>query len=244
MPGVSAQSRQIPTMHERLADYLTTNHSAVSRQEIRWLIAAWGAGPGVVILDPSLSWQRSGLAPLKSYLDRDGDGSLSRDEIAHADELLMRADVDTNDVVDVNEIRRAIDRPVSPAAASGYPLVVVLDANTDWQALESKMETIYGKRPAEGAGGVVGDARHLQSCAADITLKVSFTAADNAHLGVSVLATGPEFSSSASAVTAANGVVTLDLGGDYVEFSAAQGNAVRETDSADKSNCDRRRAGR
>ncbi len=47
-----------------------------------------------------------------------------------------------------------------------------------------------------------------------------------------MLSIGPEFSNSTSAVTAAAEVVTLELDGDYVEFSAAQGQAGRESDAA------------
>ncbi len=136
VPTVHAQSRQAPTMRARLADYLATNHAQVDRKEIQWLIAAWGAGPGVVLLDPSHSWQRSARAPLETYLDRNGDGVFSREEIAEADAMLRKADVDSNDVVDLSEIRRLVDRPAAAPAVGGYSLVVVLDANTDWQSLE------------------------------------------------------------------------------------------------------------
>ena len=134
-------------MRDRLADYLATNKTRVDREELGWLIAAWGAGPGVILLDPSLSWQRSEVSPLETYLDQDGDGAFSREEIGQADSVLKRADVDSNDVVDLNEIRRAIDHPAFASAVGGYPLIVVLDANTDGLKLESTMASIYKAQP-------------------------------------------------------------------------------------------------
>ena len=55
VPGVTAQSRQTPMMRERLANYLAASGANVERDEIGWLIAEWGSGPGLVVLDPALS---------------------------------------------------------------------------------------------------------------------------------------------------------------------------------------------
>src|SRR6185295_19090344 len=147
-PTTSAKRREVPSMRDRLADYLSTNKTRVDREELGWLIAAWGAGPGVVLLDPSLSWQRSEVSPLETFLDRNGDGTFSREEIAQADSDFQRADVDSNDVVDMNEIRRALDHPAFALAVGGYPLVVVLDANTDALKLQSTMASIYKTQPS------------------------------------------------------------------------------------------------
>src|SRR6185295_1150166 len=136
-PTMNAKSREVPSMRDRLADYLSTNKTRVDREELGWLIAAWGAGPGVILLDPSLSWQRSELSPLETYLDKNGDGAFSRDEITQAEATLQQADVDSNDVIDINEIRRAINHSAFALATGGYPLVVVLDANTDQSRLEA-----------------------------------------------------------------------------------------------------------
>jgi hypothetical protein len=223
-PTTTAQSRQVPSMRDRLADYLATNKARVDREELGWLIAAWGAGPGVVLLDPSLSWQRSELSPLETYLDRNGDGAFSREEIAQADSVLKRADVDSNDVVDLNEIRRTVDHRAFASAVGGYPLVVVLDANTDGPKLESTMANIYKGQPPT----IVA----LQSQPADITLQVKLSTSETDNAGISILSLGPELSKSNSVASATANVATVDLDGDYVEFSAAQGAAAPETDSA------------
>jgi hypothetical protein len=222
-PTTTPMSRQAPSMRDRLADYLATNKAKPDREEVRWLIASWGAGPGVILLDPSLSWQRSELSPLETYLDQNGDGVFSREEIAQADDVLKRADVDSNDVIDLNEIRRAVNHPAFASAVGGYPLVVVLDANTDVLKLESTMATIYKSKPT------IAD---LQSRPADITLQVNLGASDKSGVGVSVVSLGPELAKTNNAASATTNVATVDLGGDYIEFSAAQGAAAPESDSA------------
>ncbi len=218
----AAQSRQVPTMRDRLADYLATNKTRVDREEVRWLLASWGAGPGVILLDPSLSWQRSELSPLETCLDQNGDGVFSREEIAHADATLKRADVDSNDVVDLNEIRRTIDHPAFASVVGGYPLVVVLDTSTDVLKLESLMANIYKAKSTVSS---------LQSQPADITLQVNLGNSDQKTSGVSVLSLSPELSKTTNAASGTENVATVELDGDYVEFLAAQGTA-QETESA------------
>jgi hypothetical protein len=232
-PTTTAKSRQVPSMRDRLADYLATNKTRVDRDELGWLIAAWGAGPGVVLLDPSLSWQRSELSPLETYLDQNGDGTFSREEIAQADSVLKRADVDSNDVVDLNEIRRTVDHPAFASAVGGYPLVVVLDSSTDTPKLESMMANFYKSQPSIGTdtNGVVPTIAVLKSQPADITVQVDLSISDKSPTGLSVLSLGPDLSKSTSAASATTNVVTVDLDGDYIEFSAGQG-AAPESDSA------------
>jgi EF hand domain-containing protein len=221
-PTSAAQSRHVLTMRDRLTDYLATNKTRVDREEVRWLLASWGAGPGVILLDPSLSWQRSELSPLETCLDQNGDGAFSREEIAQAEATLKRADVDSNDVVDLNEIRRTIDHPAFASAVGGYPLVVVLDASTDVLRLESLMANIYKAKST---------ASSLQSQPADITLQVNLGNSDQKTPGISVLSLSPELSKATNAASGTENVATVELDGDYVEFSAAQGTA-QETDSA------------
>src|SRR5262249_25439195 len=110
----------------------------------------------------------------------------------------------------------------------------VLDANTDWPALEATMAKIYGKRAMAATNTKPGESqlRELESRAADVTMKISFNINDQNAAGVSVLGTGPEFSGSTNAVTATANVVTLDVGADYVELSAAQGEKPGDAESA------------
>ena len=161
-PGISIQSRRAPTMSERLSSYLAANGGTVDRDEIRWLIAEWGSGPPELLLGPSLSWQRARLAPLLAYWDRDRDGGLSAAEIAAADDLLRRADFDGNDVVDLSEIRRAAKQPAAVPMATNHPLLVQLDAETDWEAVTAMLDHLYGQPRV--------NSRKLATAPADVTL--------------------------------------------------------------------------
>jgi hypothetical protein len=239
MAAVSPQSRQVPVIRDRLMNYLATIGPSVERDEIRWLMAEWGSGPPLILLGPGLSWQRSGATPLLTYLDRDGDGAFSKAEISGVAEQLQKADRDGDDVVEISEIRRATDRPPTVSFATDHPLMVALDENTNWQSLAGDIQRIYGKgaavamppsakslkdrirRPGAMLSG--DDLRHLLDEPADVCLRVDFTTVEGRASGISVLSISPELGRIKDAVTATDDVVTLDLGADYVEISAAGG---------------------
>jgi hypothetical protein len=217
---VAAQSRQAPTMRNRLMSYLTMSGAEADRAEIGWLLSEWGAGPAVVLLATGLSWQRAGMAPLENYLDQDADGALSTAEVGQIDSLLKRADFNSDDVVDVNEIRRATSRPPVANAADGHSLLVLLDAKTDWGSLEATLERVYGDR---GGTPTVGP-RELSVIPADITLRVDFRKFEDKESasGAAVLSISKELQASNDAVVASSDVLSLGAGGDFVEFCAAQ----------------------
>jgi hypothetical protein len=220
VPKVSAQSRQAPNMRERLMTYVSTPGPAVDVREVRWLIAEWGFGPPVVVLDASRAWQRAGLAPLFAILDHDRSGALEAAEIAGADEALRQADADADGVVEEQELRRAAnERPVLPFVAD-HPLVVAIDSATDREALVADLGRVYGsdtERVEEICDG-----------AADVSLRVDFggekkqdevgkqVRAKPQAAGVALLGAREGITGTATA-----NVISLDLGGAYVEFSAA-----------------------
>jgi hypothetical protein len=205
-------------------------------------LAEWGAGPAIVFLGPGLSWQRASLAPLLAYLDQDRDGGLSAAEITHVDDLLKRADVDGNDVVEMSELRRVANYPPTSVRPTGHSLVVALDANTDWDSLAAQLVRIYDGNTAESSAAVAGatireriargdstingsQLRELCAEPADVTLRVEFNttkqSAEQPH-AVSVVSLGPDLSAIADAVVVTTDVISLDIGGDFVELSAAQ----------------------
>jgi hypothetical protein len=226
-PTVAAQARKTPTMRERLLDYLATNGTDVQRDELHWLLAEWGAGPAVVVLGSSLSWQRANLAPLVAYLDQDSDGGLSATEIAQAENLLKRADTDANDVVEISELNRQTRRPPASGRATGHSLVLPLDANTDWDSLASEFRRIYGDNVSEATAA-------LTSSQADITLRVDFATAkdDERPAAVSLLSLGSDLQSNGESAIATADVISFDVGGDFVEFAAAQSPAGENGDAS------------
>jgi hypothetical protein len=161
------------------------------------------------------------VAPLENYLDQDADGALSAEEIGQVETILKRADFNSDDVVEVSEIRRATSHPPVANVANGHSLTVLLDGKTDWDSLGATFDTIYGDE------GDTPDKnpRRLLEVPADITLRVDFRAVedkDKPATGASVVSVSHALSASGEAVVASSDVLSVDAGGDFIEFSAAQ----------------------
>jgi hypothetical protein len=250
---VAAQARKAPMMRERLMNYVATSGGEIQREEVHWLLAEWGAGPAIIVLGPSLSWQRASVAPLLAYLDQNADGGLSATEISQADTLMKRADADGNDVVDVSELRRQSDRPATITRPSGHSLVMMLDANTNWDLLAENLMRVYrGNAKVSGAASAAlslqdriahsgpalngSQLEELCSVPADIALRVDFTTAkteDKQSNAVSLLSTATALASGGEgAAVATADAISVAVGGDFVEFSAAQPAASDTTDAA------------
>jgi hypothetical protein len=238
IPGVAAQARSAPTIRERLKNYLAASGGA-KREEVDWLIAESGFGPAIIVLARSLSWQRAGEAPLWALLDQDSDGTLSATEVAERDAVLRGADSDSNDVVDVGEMRRLAKHAVIRYAAEGHSLVVPLDENTDWDVLAQNVFRIYGNdqvaidktKPSMGVvervarGDASLDGAHLRELCrepADVTLRAELggKAAGDKAAGLEVISVGSQLATTPDCVTATADVITLNLAGDVVEVSA------------------------
>lgn len=243
---VAPQARQAPAIRERLVNYLETIGPSVSREEVRWLLAEWGSGPPLILLGPGLSWQRAATAPLWAYLDQNKDGGLNQGEMSAMAERLKQADFDANDVVEVSELRRADARPPALPYDVGHPLLVTLDENTNWQSLARELTRLYGRAdsamgakpvPAasslnsalmnrvQQAGAPLGgdELKQLLDAPADVTIRVDFGTTEDATKSVSIVSLSPEMSNAEGAITVTGDVITLDLGADYIEISAAGG---------------------
>jgi hypothetical protein len=171
------------------------------------------------------------MAPLLAHLDQDADGDLSATEISQAADSLKRADFNGDDVVEVSELRRATSRPPTSTRAAGHSLVALLDANTDWDSLAANLTRVYGGQ-LTGASDV--QIRSLCSEPADVTLRVDFASATNEGKQtsqLSVLSVGPELSENADAIVATNDVISFDVGGDFIEYSAAQTDGANNIDA-------------
>jgi Ca2+-binding EF-hand superfamily protein len=224
---VEVERRVRPTIRSRVLNYIAASVEPVAREEVRWLIAEWGSGPAVVVLGPSLSWQRASEAPLLAYLDGNRDGALSAAEIAGAEEALDRADRDGDQVVDEAELRRAAARPAVWTAATGHPLLAALDDNTEWQALAAELDRIYGHMQGAKAGrwltSLEGEsaAKSLAEAPADVTLRVDLAADGKQASGISLVKVGPSLQAANPAAGHAGDVVVLDIEATPLECSAA-----------------------
>lgn len=150
IPMVEVKVRQQRTVAQRLVNYMASAEVKADREEIRWLLAEWTGGPAILTLGPAMSWQRVGFAPLWNALDADGDDSLNEAEIGAASERLSQADVDENSIVELEELFSI--KPGATTAPHGYPLVVILDSETNWRQLGSYLKAAYGRGASKQQG--------------------------------------------------------------------------------------------
>lgn len=229
-PGVDVRSRQARTVAQRLINYMTSTEVEADRDEIRWLLAEWTGGPALITLGPAMNWQRIGFAPLWNALDVDNDQNLSAAEIAAASERLSQADVDENSIVELEELFAL--RPRSTTSPHGYPLVVVLDHETDWQQLHTHIATAYSRRGREQQGSAATSTSALldRIAAGDTTLTVEelellLEESPQVSLQVSL---GDEkgqvrlTSAAPDSYSVSEQMITVVRGAEYFEISAGQ----------------------
>jgi hypothetical protein len=215
--AIQTAARSIATINERLKNYLAVAGSDVDRREIRWLVAEWGSGSELLVLERSFSWQRACEAPLWVWLDVDADGALSAAEIQGADARLSVADKDADDVVSLDELRRVANRPANSPYPPGSSLVTLLDQDTNWGDITSNLSNLYGLDAAKRS-----PPSSLVDAPADATLRVDFTSDEIVKGGVALISANVEVVRTAGAVTAAAGEITVGADGIDIEFSAAQ----------------------
>jgi hypothetical protein len=210
------------------------------REEIRWLMAEWTGGPALLTLGPAMSWERVSFAPLWNALDADSDGALSSTEISAASERLSQADVDENSIVEIEELTSL--HAGGTTSPHSYPLVAVIDGETDWQQLNSHLQAAYGRRTAESQGSassavsalvdriaqgdpsvLADDLKELLNEEADLKLRVTLGGKENQ---LALLSAG-EAESSAN-----ERIVTVVRGPEYFEFSAGETKDGEATDPA------------
>ena len=232
-PVVDVKTRQARSVAQRLVNYMASSDVKADREEIRWLLAEWTGGPALLTLGPAMNWQRIGFAPLWNALDVDADQNLSAAEIAAASERLSQADVDENSIVELEELFAL--RPRTATAPHSYPLLMVLDHETDWRHLYSQLQAAYGRRMTKPQGSPVsstpalleriasGDAtltpenlEVLLSQEADIKLRVTLGGKEKNENQVALLSAQPESFSSDEQT------VTVIRGAEYFEVSASE----------------------
>jgi hypothetical protein len=108
--------------------------------------------------------------------------------------------------------------------ATGHSLLVPLDETTDRESLAGTLERLYGKQVAE--------IRSLAEQPADVTLKVDLATQESEPTSISLVSVSSDLGDADKVVTATADVITLDLGAEYVEFSAAQRAAGGQGDAS------------
>lgn len=231
-PGVEVKRRAARTVAQRLVNYMASSDVKADREEVRWLLVEWTGGPAILTLGPAMNWQRVGFAPLWNALDVDGNQSLSAAEIAAATERLSQADVDENSIVELEELFAMGTRTTT--APHSYPLLMVLDEQTNWQQLNSHLQAAYGRRATEQQGSAASntsalltriasgdptltptDLETLLDEQADVRLRVSLGGQEGEN-EVALLTANPEEHSQSEKM------VTVSRGAEYLEFSAGE----------------------
>jgi Ca2+-binding EF-hand superfamily protein len=217
---VATTTRTAPTLRERVLAYAGAAGDAVNRDELHWLLADWGPGPEVVVLNPSLSWERAGDAPLLAYLDGDHDGTLSAEEIEQVETQLAKADANGDEVIDAGELRRlAVDRFKLPYEV-GYPLLIVVDGNTDWDAVATQVGQLYGEDESDLSDLAPSELpARLSESRADLSLRVNF----GSSAGISMISADGSGSTPTPTVSASSKSVRVAVGNARFEFSAGGG---------------------
>ncbi len=212
--GVDIQRRTAPSVIKRLKNYVAAMGDDVDAEEIRWLIADWAGGPGLLVLGPGAAWERAEIAPLWSWLDEDYDHRLSPAEIANARQRLAQADINEDDIVDVVEFYRSSSMRSPYVRTHAHPLVVVLDEETDWNVLSDDLEDAYGENPLSTNPDQLSK---LLSQAPELRYIVSLEKEGK----VGVLSYSSSGNGPAPTFEANNEIVTVNMGGMYFELSAA-----------------------
>ena len=213
LAGVSIQKRKEPSVIKRLKSYVAAMGNDVGIEEIRWLLADWAGGPGLLVLRPADAWKRSEVAPLWSWFDEDQDHELSRTELKNVPSRLEAADFDEDGVIDLSELYRTEHMTSPYPLTHTHPLLVVLDEETDWNVLHDDVQDAYEANPL---GGSLADLRDLLVAEADITLSVSL----EPQGAVSLLSHGTATNSGSRSTVSKENLIVVNRSGPYLELSA------------------------
>ena len=245
-PRVKVQSRRAPSAVDRLRQYLSAGVESTDREEIRWLLAEWAGGPGLLTLGPAVSWKRAEVAPLWNWLDNDHDRILSTAEIENAPLRLQQADVNQDDIVEIEELEQAQSKASPYARSMSHPLVMPLNEATTWKVLRSQLIRLYGNsssaafadqplknRIAAGDRTLTDDdLQGLLQVAADVVCRFELT-----HEGgkISLMANHAAADEQSQTVWSDEQRISVDRGGMYLELTAmtvAQEQAMAQNQTA------------
>jgi len=232
VPMVAAQRREAQTASRQLINYLAANQSTADREEVRWLLAERTGGPTLLTLGSAFAWKRADVAPLWHALDQDGDQVLSSAEIAQASATFKQADINQDDNVAIDELQRIGKQQPTNQRTKSHPLVVVLDAHTDWKSLNKHLQEAYPeqgevdenepllKRIQRGDRSLkTSDLVNLGSLAPELVCRISF---GNKAASMTLLAAGSVAIDGWRFTSASEQVITVEQETTYLELTAAQ----------------------
>lgn len=211
--GVDVQRRTAPSVIKRLKNYVAAMGDDVDLEEIRWLLADWAGGPGLLVLGPATAWERAEAAPLWSWLDEDGDHRLNQAEVAEARNRLSQADINEDEIVELVEFYRSGSLASPYQRIHSHPLIVVLDEETDWNVLSDDLEDAYGESPHATAP------EKLQKLIDDPP-ELRYMVSLDKQGQVRVLAHATPVGGASQPTRTTEEVIPIDLGGMYFELTA------------------------
>lgn len=201
----------------RLRRYVQATGRVPQRDELRWILTHWAAGPTLLIVNDNFQSVRASRSPLFAVLDRDEDGVIDTDELAGAEQTLLRYDRNQDDVLSFDEITVAATRT---PADSERPLVapaplIPLDELARPPLLR-RLTQQYGESFAPPSG------------AADVRIDVALDSSDPGRSQLQI----QSLSVPADQVTihAHAGAMAVRIAGTMLEISAVQPSASEAID--------------
>lgn len=200
----------------RLGRYVNATQRSPTREEIRWILTHWMAGPSLLVLNENFQAIRAHQSPLFRVLDRDGDELISTAEFAAAEPTLLNYDRDQDEVLSFAEIAAAGKPTPADARQQGLhpaPLIPLDDADAS---------SIPGLRfDSDGNGSLdEGELLNLQSRDPDLMIAVAFDTHDPTRSRVEIVS--PPIPAEQWAPGVHAGAATFTLAGARLEISAVQ----------------------
>ncbi|MCA9213483.1 MAG: hypothetical protein KDB27_10485 [Planctomycetales bacterium] len=227
-----------PPQIERLVRYIANQPDPVTSGEARWLLSQWTPGPVLLELRDGFAAERTSLAPIWTVLDGDVDGELAENEISEAEVLLMSADTNGDESIDVKELIQFVPKEAKNTLRSRGPLrlLVTLGDHTDWDDLHWDLSDYYALDgtseglPASSSlieqldtnnNGKWDDAetQRLSEVAPHLAISVRLGGRET---GLSVDAATPEIKTLNPEFHATDNAVVISLGQCHLELAAAQ----------------------
>jgi hypothetical protein len=177
---------------ELLKRYAVSVGEPVNVDEARWLIANWGDGPELLLLNEHFQSFRANERPVFHLLDRDRDGVVSSQELKMAVQSFQECDFNRDGVIDVLEIERAVKDPRRTTVNTDAPVKHLL--------------TLLAEASVEP----------------DVELMVEFDSSNLGGSKLSLVSIGQGLQDGVREVSQGAGTITLQIDQHPIAFSAVQ----------------------